>query len=175
MMMSEEEFKQILKKNPKLKIHQHESSAKKKMQPSTTTPKKQKSPKYWNVKVYIYEDGFVSELKSLPEHGRITDIFDSRREYMRYLQLEALQTIGKISSLNRQQTLLIQEAFTYENQKIAKIEYKADFAYIENGVQVIEDVKAYDEKTGKSRSTETFKLKWKLLKFRYPQYKFQIY
>ena len=58
---------------------------------------------------------------------------------------------------------------------MAEISYVADFVYFRNGQQVIEDVKGFDEKTKKHITTKDFRLKWKLLKYLYPQYTFEIY
>lgn len=46
---------------------------------------------------------------------------------------------------------------------------------MEDGVRVIEDVKAFDKKTQKFRTTETFNIKWKLLQAKYPNYKFRLF
>ena len=113
--------------------------------------------------------------RDLETHGKIATVFDSRREYARYLQLVYMQEAGKIRNLDQQKTLLIQEPFVYDGQKIKAITYNADFFYEENGREVVEDVKALDAKTGKSRMTEVFKLKWKILKHNYPQYDFRIF
>ena len=170
MIMSEKEFQELIAKNPSLRIRNQGG----KKEPQEETPKKP-YVKYWNIKVYIYEDGFVSEMKDLETHGKIATVFDSRREYARYLQLVYMQEAGKIRNLDRQKTLLIQEPFVYDGQKIKAITYNADFFYEENGREVVEDVKALDAKTGKSRMTEVFKLKWKILKHNYPQYDFRIF
>lgn len=70
---------------------------------------------------------------------------------------------------------MIQPAFLYRGKRVRAIGYRADFAYLENGVQVIEDVKAKTKATGKFRTTEGFNLKWKLLKARYPDYDFRLF
>lgn len=168
MFLSEKEFGALLAKNPALKVSSFSSEDKN----AESLPK---SPKYWNVKVYVYEDGFVAELKTLDGHGKIVDHFDSRREYFRFLQLSAMQKAGEISDLSRQTSLEITPAFQYREEKIRPIKYRADFTYIQNGEYVVEDVKGLSAKTGKHLSTNDFKLKWKLLKQRYPEYRFAIF
>jgi len=168
MIMSQAEFSALLKKNPQLKVHVDEALTVEK----TETVK---NPKYWNVPVYIYEDGTVSELKTEEMHGKIVESFDSRREYIRYLNLTLLQKAGKISDLTRQTTLEIAPKTVYRGEIIRAITYRADFTYMQNGEYVVEDVKGYDTKTGKHRSTAEFKLKWKLLKGKYPQWRFEIF
>lgn len=54
--------------------------------------------------------------------------------------------------------------------------YKADFVYREqSGEEVVEDVKALDNATGKYLTTETFRLKWKLLMANYPDKVFRLF
>ena len=130
-------------------------------------------PKYGNHKVYAYEDGFVAGNKDAKEHGNIVDVFDSTKEYCRWLDLQILEKGGSITELKRQVPLTIQEAFQYEGKRIQKIDYRADFYYRDkNGTVVVEDVKGYDQKNGKYIQTEAFRLKWKLLKSMYPDYHF---
>ena len=47
--------------------------------------------------------------------------------------------------------------------------------YERDGETIVEDVKGQDKKTGKLQMTEAFRLKWKLLQAKYPQYKFELY
>lgn len=133
-------------------------------------------PKYGNHKVYAYKDGFVAGNKNAKEHGNIVDVFDSTKEYCRWLDLQILEKGGSITELKRQVPLTIQEAFQYEGKRIQKIDYRADFYYRDkNGTVVVEDVKGYDQKNGKYIQTEAFRLKWKLLKSMYPDYHFVLY
>lgn len=129
--------------------------------------------KYRNKHVYVYEDNFISNTKT-SGHGKITEHFDSKKEYTRCRELELLQKNGKISDLKRQVPLMILPAFTDSSgEKQRAITYKADFIYIENGKEIVEDVKGFSK--GKYRCTETFKLKWKLLKAKYPEKIFRLY
>ena len=71
----------------------------------------------------------------------------------------------------------IQEGFTYRGERVKAITYKADFKYTDakSGDTVIEDVKGKDMSTGKYLTTEAFRLKWKLLKQRYPEFVFKLF
>ena len=47
--------------------------------------------------------------------------------------------------------------------------------YERDGEKIVEDVKGQDDETGKYKMTEAFRLKWKLLQAKYPDFKFEIY
>ena len=116
-----------------------------------------KKPKYRNVKVYVYEDGYVSH-EPVQNHGGLADRFDSIKEYNRYREL------------------VFQEAFIdNDGKKQRAIIYKADFIYIKDGEEVVEDVKGYDMKKQKFICTRAFMQKWKMLKALYPNKKFRLY
>lgn len=134
-----------------------------------------KKPKYHNRFVYVYEDGFVSNCKTLANHGPILRRYDSEKEYARHKELELLARGGRISNLRRQVPILLQEAFMDSaGKKVQAISYTADFTYNEGGEEVVEDVKGVN-KYGKVQTTEAFRLKWKMLKAKYPEKKFRIY
>ena len=104
-------------------------------------------------------------------HNRKTTIdgikFDSKAEAKRYVELKLLQKAGKITNLELQQKYELQPK--YKNNKgetIRAITYKADFKYIENGKKVVEDVKGME--------TKDFKLKKKLLEYKYPEIDFRL-
>lgn len=138
--------------------------------------RRKKAPKYHNKKVYVYEDGFVSPDSKLKTHGEIVEIYDSVKEYTRSRELLLLKKAGRISGLKRQAEMVIQEGFTTsDGKKRAPVIYKADFVYERDGETIVEDVKGQDKKTGKLQMTEAFRLKWKLLQAKYPQYKFELY
>lgn len=65
--------------------------------------------------------------------------FDSRREYRRYCELKLLERAGKISALRRQ---VKYEIFPKQVGESA-LNYIADFVYIEDGKEVVEDCKGY--------------------------------
>ena len=210
MFLSQDEFNAIMKKNPSLKIHGNVKANGKSEFASVPTQKnefnstlqvlkdevegtKKSSRKYGNIKVYVYDDGYESGERNEVGHGNIKEVFDSRKEYARYLQLLNMQEDGIISGLKRQTKLVIQPAFIYHGKKIRAITYNADFEYDiplkESGelLHVIEDVKAKTKQSKKKKlktnkveperflTTEAFNLKWKLLKARYPEYDFRLF
>lgn len=76
--------------------------------------------------------------------------FDSQREATRYSVLKIMQAAGVISDLRLQ----VPYTITINGLKICK--YVADFVYIDNGREVVEDVKGM--------KTPTYNLKKKLMK-----------
>lgn len=167
MFMSEKDFRKLVEKDPSL-VKSY----------SLAMGKVPRTNKYRNVKLYEYADGLVSETKGLSEHGSVINIFDSMKEYDRWMQLKLLEKSGEISELERQKTMLIQGEFTHRDlqgeHKIGKITYKADFFYLHNGNYIVEDVKPFDNNTGRYRLTKDFTLKWKLLMNKYPSFQFVI-
>ncbi len=138
--------------------------------------KKPTTSKHRNKFVYIYADGWIGETKDLKNHGKVVRIYASEKEFHRHKQLELLEKAGKISDLQWQVPLLLQAGFiNAEGKKIKPIYYKADFVYKENGKTIVEDVKGIDQQTGKARTTETFRVKWKLLQGAHPEYTFRIF
>ncbi len=134
-----------------------------------------KPAKHRNKRVYVYEDGFVGNGKA-PGHGKLKEHFDSVKEYERCKELRLLERAGCISGLREQVPfVLMPEFIDSSGKKHREAVYRADFVYSENGVEVVEDVKGFDEKTGKYRTTETFRLKWKLLMANYPDRVFRLY
>lgn len=127
--------------------------------------------KYHNKKVYVYADGTSSEEKYTDK--RYVMVFDSRKEYGRYLELKFLEFHKEISELSRQKNLIILENFEYGGKTVRGISYKADFYYKDkDGNIVVEDVKPFDKKKNKYITTKDFSIKWKLLKHKYPDIKF---
>ena len=176
MNMSAKELKDIIKRNPGLMVQTAGNAQPVLASSLISGSAKNKEPKYHNKKVYVYEDGMVSGSKELKNHGGITEVFDSTREYQRWHELQLIQKAGRISDLTRQAALTIQEAFKYHGTHVRSIIYQADFMYKRpNGDVVVEDVKGLDSKTQRHITTEKFLLKWKLLKARYPEYYFEIF
>ena len=185
--LTKEELNKILLRNPSLSIQGNhpEKVVSEQFYKSEAKDYPKKNNKYYNVPVYVFEDGFVfvdnnNKRKDLDvhtevkEHGKVIDKFDSTKEYGRFLELKLLEKAGDISDLKRQVPLTIQQGFRYNNETLRPIVYRADFVYKRNGETIVEDVKGFDSKTGKWRTTETFELKWKLLEAKYPTYKFVI-
>lgn len=134
-----------------------------------------KPRKYRNHFVYVYQDGFVCQEK-MDGHGEIKERYDSIKEYHRWRELQMLERAGKISNLQRQVKILIQPSFTNsEGKRRRAIFYTADATYSLSGLEIVEDVKAVDKRTGKHITTEAFRIKWKLLQKRYPEKVFQIF
>lgn len=187
--MDEEQLKALLVQNPSLKVSNQSVV-------HNTTPftlrkdRPEGANKYKNFPVYIFDDGYVLDTSSLALsrkrgkellqklidiHGCVSEVFDSKKEYRRYHELLILEKAGTIRGLERQYVLVIQEAFDYEDEHIRPITYSADFKYEQDGRIVIEDVKGYDRNSEKWLTTQVFNLKWKLLKARYPQFKFTLF
>ncbi len=103
-----------------------------------------KPSKYNNRKVEL--DGFT---------------FDSQKETRRYSELKLLVRVGKISDLELQKAFVLAESVKFSSEPRAKpaVRYIADFAYIENGVMVVEDVKSVATK-----SLPVYRLKKHLMK-----------
>lgn len=181
--MSEKDLEILLQKNPSLKVR---TTTKNSAVPrpvkdnqvdnllNEQASKKRKN-KYCNKKLYEYESGMTSENKNETDFGRVLYVFDSTKEYNRWIELKYLQESGEICNLRRQVRLLIQDGFTYMGKRIRKIEYVADFTYEKGGQRIVEDVKPYDERKGCYRLTKDFALKWKLLKYKYPDQLFVVY
>lgn len=88
-------------------------------------------------------------------------VFDSIAESKRYKELALLEKAGKITELELQPRFLLQESFKKNGKTYRKIEYVADFKYIENGQVIVEDVKG--------KETDVFKLKHKLFENKFPE------
>ena len=87
--------------------------------------------------------------------------FDSRREAARYETLKQMEAAGKIAQLELQPRFELQPAFRYRGEAVRKIEYVADFRYLdyERGGLVVEDVKGM--------KTDVYRLKRKLFLAKY--------
>ena len=93
-------------------------------------------------------------------------VFDSAREAKRYKELKLLERAGEISNLELQPHFLLQDSFKKNGKKKKKIEYVADFKYIEKGKIIVEDVKGIQ--------TDVFKIKHKLFEKIYPELELKI-
>lgn len=92
--------------------------------------------------------------------------FDSKREGNRYKELKLLERAGEIKNLELQPRFLLQDSFKKNGRTFRKIEYVADFKYIENGKAIVEDVKGMQ--------TDVFKLKHKIFEKVYPDLELKI-
>lgn len=88
-------------------------------------------------------------------------VFDSRKEYQRYLELLTYQEGGVISNLRRQVPFVICDKVKDDNGKVLQRDskYIADFVYVKDGQLIVEDAKGY--------RTDLYKLKKKLMLERY--------
>jgi len=94
--------------------------------------------------------------------------FDSTAEANRYRELLLLAKAGEISELLVHPKFQLQEAFEHCGKHYRAITYEADFMYqdVETGGMVVEDTKGF--------STDVFRLKMKMLLYKYPGLDFRI-
>lgn len=85
--------------------------------------------------------------------------FDSRKEADRYLVLKGMEEDGSIEDLRRQVRYELVPAFDVDGKHYRPVYYVADFVYVEDGREVIEDVKGV--------RTDVYRLKSKLFARRY--------
>lgn len=85
--------------------------------------------------------------------------FDSRKEADRYLVLKGMEDDGAIEALRRQVRYELVPAFDVDGRHYRPVFYVADFVYVEDGKEVVEDVKGM--------RTDVYKLKSKLFARRY--------
>lgn len=85
--------------------------------------------------------------------------FDSRKEADRYLVLKGMEEDGTIEDLRRQVRYELVPAFDVDGRHYRPVYYVADFVYVEDGKEVVEDVKGM--------ITDVYRLKSKLFARRY--------
>ncbi|MBR3868987.1 MAG: DUF1064 domain-containing protein [Clostridia bacterium] len=87
--------------------------------------------------------------------------YDSIKEFHRHLELLMLQKAGEISELREQVPFELIPKQYDDNGKVCEhaCKYIADFVYTQNGETVVEDTKGL--------KTEVYKIKRKLMLFRY--------
>lgn len=85
--------------------------------------------------------------------------FDSRKEADRYLVLKGMEKNGSIEDLRRQVRYELIPAFDLDGRHYRAVYYVADFVYVEDGREVVEDVKGM--------RTDVYRLKSKLFARRY--------
>lgn len=81
--------------------------------------------------------------------------FDSKKEAKRYTQLKQMERAGLIENLQLQVPFVLVDKSCYGRE----IKYVADFVYVENDVEIVEDVKGV--------KTPVYRLKKRLLAERY--------
>ena len=90
-------------------------------------------------------------------------LYDSKKEAARAQDLILLEKAGQICDLKFQVPFLLQDNFEHDGEKYRKIEYFADAVYSENGKLIVEDTKSFI-----TRKDPVYRLKKKMLLFRYP-------
>lgn len=88
-------------------------------------------------------------------------VFDSKREADRYLVLKSMEEDGTIENLRRQVRYELVPGFDVDGKHYRPVSYVADFVYVEDGKEVVEDVKGM--------RTDVYRLKSKLFARRYGQ------
>ncbi|MEK6883265.1 MAG: DUF1064 domain-containing protein [Nanoarchaeota archaeon] len=82
--------------------------------------------------------------------------FASKKEKIRYQELKLLEKASKIEDLELQPEFTLQIGFTdRDGNKHRPIVYRADFTYLEEGSEIVEDCKGV--------RTEVYKIKKKML------------
>lgn len=94
--------------------------------------------------------------------------FDSKKEWFFYKELKLRKKAKEFIDFDVHPKFVLQEGFYHQGQKVQAITYTADFRIFYEGKTEIVDVKGVQ--------TETFKIKWKMLKnkFREDVYLFTI-
>lgn len=86
-------------------------------------------------------------------------VFDSQKEYKRWVQLKLMERAGIIQNLTRQQTFELIPKQRAGGKTIRACNYIADFVYIQDGKTIVEDTKGV--------KTKEYKIKKKLMLWRY--------
>jgi len=98
-------------------------------------------------------------------------LFDSGIEMRRYQELCLLQAAGYISDLTTQPPFVLCEKFTDKwGGKQRRVVYHADFAYVEDGHRVVEEIKP----TNRRRWSRDFLVRWAWVKVLHPEIEFRI-
>lgn len=86
--------------------------------------------------------------------------FDSKKEARRYQELKAMEKAGIISDVQCQVSFILADKVKFSNELKAKpaIRYFADFVYMKDGKQIVEDVKSKA-----TRSLDVYRIKKHLM------------
>jgi len=92
-------------------------------------------------------------------------VFDSKKEANRYIELKIIEKAGRIEDLTLQPSFELQPKFRYNDKAERSIKYIADFKYFCNKKKcyIVEDVKSDN-----GFRTEVYRLKRKMLLYKYP-------
>ena len=88
-------------------------------------------------------------------------LFDSKKEAVRYSELKLLEEAGLIENL----ALQVNFELVPKTETERALNYRADFTYTEEGLEIVEDVKG--------KKTDLYIAKRKMFKYKYPQYVFR--
>ena len=88
-------------------------------------------------------------------------LFDSKKEAARYSELKLLEEAGLIENL----ALQVNFELVPKTETERALNYRADFTYTEEGLEIVEDVKG--------KKTDLYIAKRKMFKYKYPQYVFR--
>ena len=96
--------------------------------------------------------------------------FDSKKEGNYYLKLKMLEKAGKIKDLKLQVPFLLLNTIKYKNKTYSKVQYYADFQYldVETG-----KIKIIDVKSEITKKDKVYRLKIKMLLNKYPNIDFE--
>lgn len=89
--------------------------------------------------------------------------FDSQKEGNYYLKLKMLEKAGKIRDLKLQVPFVVLETFKVDDRTYRKTKYIADFTYFDDK----DKLHVIDVKSEATRNDKTYKLKKKLLAWKY--------
>ena len=90
--------------------------------------------------------------------------FDSKKEYLRYVELLEMQDRKEITGLDTQTIF----SLVPKSEMFGEVKYRADFTYYDkHGNYVVEDVKPFNRRTGKFLLTPVYELKKKLMYHRH--------
>lgn len=97
--------------------------------------------------------------------------FDSRAEAERYVYLRNEQNQGRIAQLKVHPKFTLLPPFTPAGtgKKERGVTYSADFQYVEDGKEIVEDVKS-----PATARDKTFRVKIQFFLAKYPQYLFRV-
>ena len=94
-------------------------------------------------------------------------VFDSKREYNRYLILLSMEQQGEIADLEVHPKFHLLDSKKWHGQTIPKKSYSADFRYTQNGRIIVEDVKS-----PATQKDKTYRLKRHLFLVKHPNVDF---
>lgn len=94
--------------------------------------------------------------------------YDSKKEAARASELRMLEKAGMISDLRFQVPFVLQDGFRHNGKAELPIKYVADAVYVEKGKKIVEDTKSQI-----TQKNPVYRLKRKLLLFRYPEINFR--